>query len=137
MKIAFASDDGLTVNAHFGQSMQFAIYKLTKAGAAELLEIRRIPTDSGQDEHGKIAARIAAVEDCVLVFLMQIGASAAARVTRKKIMPVKVPGGSSIEGQLKRLQEMLRGNPPLWLAKILNEEEVLEKGEKQNGGAGC
>ncbi|MMZ68126.1 hypothetical protein D1872_307760 [compost metagenome] len=76
------------------------------------------------------------MEDCALVFLMQIGASAAARVTRKKIMPVKVPGGSSIEGQLRRLQEMLRGTPPLWLAKIFNEEEALEEGEKQNGRAG-
>ncbi|MGV2794656.1 nitrogen fixation protein NifX [Clostridium perfringens] len=126
----------MPVNAHFGQSLQFAIYKMPRSGAVELLEIRRIPTDSGQDEHGKIAARIAAGEDCALVFLRQIGASAAARVTRKKIMPVKVPGGSSIEGQRRRLQEMLRGTPPLWLAKIFNEEEALEEGEKQNGRAG-
>ncbi|WP_410769540.1 nitrogen fixation protein NifX [Fontibacillus sp. BL9] len=134
MKIAFASDDGLTVNAHFGQSLQFAIYKISKEGGTELLEIRRVSGDRGEDEHGRIEARIAAVEDCALVFLMQIGASAAARITRRKIMPVKVPMGSSIEGQLKRLQEMLRGKPPLWLAKILSEEEIGDQGGEHDGG---
>ncbi|MEF2965423.1 nitrogen fixation protein NifX [Paenibacillus sp. M1] len=125
MKVAFASDDGLTVNAHFGQSTQFVIYNVTKDGVAEFLEIRYIAPDrGGGDEHGKIEARIAAIEDCSLVFLMQIGASAAARVTRKKLMPVKVTMGSSIQGQLERLQEILRGKPPMWLAKILSEETI-------------
>lgn len=135
MRVAFASEDGLTVNAHFGQSMQFAIFNVSKDGGAEFQEIRRVSADiQSGDEHGKIEARLSAIGDCSLVFLMQIGASAAARVTRKKIMPVKVPMGSSIEGQLKRLQEMLRGKPPLWMAKILKEEGGPE-GEDSDDGA--
>lgn len=45
-------------------------------------------------------------------------------------MPVKVPPGSPIEEQLKRLVEMLQGKPPMWLAKVLRAEEA----EKNEGG---
>ncbi|MFD2880392.1 hypothetical protein ACFTAO_37780 [Paenibacillus rhizoplanae] len=77
-------------------------------------------------KQAKIESRLDSVGDCTLIFIMQIGASAAARVTRRKIMPVKVPLGSPIEGQLKRLVEMLQGKPPMWLAKVLRAEEAEE-----------
>lgn len=125
MKVAFATDDGIRVNAHFGQSPLFAIYNVTKRGG-ELVELRKLPEIQYQDESGKIDSRLEAVDDCTLIFIMQIGASAAAKVTRRKIMPVKVPLGSSIEEQVKRLVEMLQGKPPMWLAKILRAEEEEE-----------
>lgn len=125
MKVAFATDDGIRVNAHFGQSPMFAIYNVTKKGG-ELVELRKLPEIQYQDESGKIDSRLEAVDDCTLIFIMQIGASAAAKVTRRKIMPVKVPLGSSIEEQVKRLVEMLQGKPPMWLAKILRAEEEEE-----------
>ncbi|WP_025690370.1 NifB/NifX family molybdenum-iron cluster-binding protein, partial [Paenibacillus zanthoxyli] len=81
MKVAFATDDGVRVNAHFGQCSMFAIYNITK-GKSELLELRRIPDIAAQDELGKIDGRIETIGDCTLIFLMQIGASAAAKVTR-------------------------------------------------------
>lgn len=129
MKVAFATDDGSRVNAHFGQSPMFAVYEVTKSGAS-LVELRRLTAVPDQDEAGKIGSRLEAVGDCTLIFIMQIGASAAARVTRRKIMPVKVPFGSPIEEQLKRLAEMLQGKPPLWLAKVLRAEEA----EADEGG---
>lgn len=128
MKVAFASEDGTTVNAHFGHSMIFAVYDVSREGY-ELVEIRRVTDKFSGDEHGRIENRIAAIEDCALVFMMQIGASAAARVTRKKIMPVKVAMGSPIEVQLKRLQELIKEKPPLWLSKIIHEEE--ERGSER------
>ncbi|ULO08590.1 nitrogen fixation protein NifX [Paenibacillus sp. 19GGS1-52] len=125
MKVAFATDDGIRVNAHFGQSPMFAVYNVSKRGG-ELVELRKLPEIQYQDESGKIDSRLEAVADCTLIFIMQIGASAAAKVTRRKIMPVKVPLGSSIEEQVKRLVEMLQGKPPMWLAKILRAEEEEE-----------
>lgn len=133
MKVAFATDDGKRVNAHFGQSPMFAVYNVTKAGTA-LVELRKLPAVLNQDEAGKIDSRLEAVSDCTLIFMMQIGASAAARVTRRKIMPVKVASGSPIEEQLKRLVEMLQGKPPMWLAKVLRAEEE-EEGEGKGGEA--
>ncbi|MEC0172020.1 nitrogen fixation protein NifX [Paenibacillus graminis] len=136
MKVAFATDDGSRVNAHFGQSPMFAVYNVTKNGG-ELLELRKLPVLLNQDEAGKIDSRLEAVEDCTLIFIMQIGASAAARVTRRKIMPVKVPFGSPIDEQVKRLVDMLQGKPPMWLAKVLrSEEEGTGEGEEANGIVG-
>ncbi len=132
MKVAFATDDGIRVNAHFGQSPMFAIYNVTKSGV-ELVGLRKIPVILNQDEAGKIDSRLEAVSDCTLIFIMQIGASAAARVTRRKIMPVKVAMGSPIDEQVKRLVEMLQGKPPMWLAKVLRAEE---EGEVQDGTHG-
>lgn len=136
MKVAFATDDGSRVNAHFGQSPMFAVYNVTRTGG-ELLELRRLPVLLNQDEAGRIESRLEAVSDCTLIFIMQIGASAAARVTRRKIMPVKVPSGSPIDEQVKRLTEMLQGKPPMWLAKVLRAEEEsgIEK-EDANGTHG-
>ncbi|NQX45805.1 nitrogen fixation protein NifX [Paenibacillus tritici] len=122
MKVAFATDDGSRVNTHFGQSPMFAVYDVTKSGAS-LVELRKLPAVLNQDEAGRIDSRLDSITDCTLIFIMQIGASAAARVTRRKIMPVKVPLGSPIEEQLKRLVEMLQGKPPIWLAKVLRAEE--------------
>lgn len=127
MKVAFATDDASRVNAHFGQSPMFAVYNVTRSGG-ELLELRKLPEMLNQDEAGKIECRLEAISDCTLIFIMQIGASAAARVTRRKIMPVKVPFGSPIEGQVKRLVEMLQGKPPMWLAKVLRAEEEGREG---------
>jgi len=132
VKVAFATDDGLRVNAHFGQSPMFAVYNITKSGA-ELVELRKLPDAFNMDEAGKIDSRLEAVSDCTLIFLMQIGASAAARVTRRKIMPVKVPFGSPVEEQVKRLLEMLQGKPPLWLAKVLHAEEGGGEGDGTHG----
>jgi nitrogen fixation protein NifX len=114
----------------------FAVYNVTKSGG-ELVELRRLPVVLNQDEAGKIESRLEAISDCTLIFIMQIGASAAARVTRRKIMPVKVPFGSPIDEQVKRLVEMLQGKPPMWLAKVLRaEEEGTAEGEESNGTHG-
>ncbi|MEK8215945.1 nitrogen fixation protein NifX [Paenibacillus sp. FSL L8-0463] len=134
MKVAFATDDGNRVNAHFGQSPMFAVYNVTKNGG-ELLELRKLPALLNEDEAGRIDSRLEAIGDCTLIFIMQIGASAAARVTRRKIMPVKVPFGSPIDEQVKRLVEMLQGKPPMWLAKVLRAEEEGE-GEGADGTHG-
>ncbi|KAI7257187.1 hypothetical protein KC345_g10847 [Hortaea werneckii] len=129
-------NDGIRVNAHFGQSPMFAVYNVTKAGG-ELVELRKLPVLLNQDEAGKIDSRLESIGDCTLIFIMQIGASAAARVTRRKIMPVKVPVGSPIDEQVKRLVEMLQGKPPMWLAKVLRaEEEGISEGGEADGTHG-
>ncbi|MNP56028.1 Dinitrogenase iron-molybdenum cofactor [compost metagenome] len=106
----------------------FTVYDV-RPGEACFVENRAVPLQIVQDEGSRIEMRISLIEDCTLVFLMQIGASAAARVTSRKMMPVKVPAGSSIEDQISRLLEMLRGKPPMWLSKVLKAEEVGEQME--------
>ncbi|MGZ7445345.1 NifB/NifX family molybdenum-iron cluster-binding protein [Paenibacillus sp. TH7-28] len=132
MRVAFATDDGVHVNAHFGHSPMFAVYEV-RPGDASFIENRVVPTQISPDETGKIDVRISLIGDCTLVFLMQIGASAAARVTRRKMMPVKVPPGVPIKEQIGRLLEMLRGKPPMWLSKVLLAEEEAASEQEEEG----
>ncbi|MDU4698154.1 MAG: NifB/NifX family molybdenum-iron cluster-binding protein [Paenibacillus sp.] len=135
MRVAFATDDGQHVNAHFGHAPMFTVYEI-RQGSAVSSEKRCVPAHIAGDELGKIDLRITLIEDCTLVFLTQIGASAAAKVTRRKMMPVKVQSGVRIEDQVGKLLELLRGNPPMWLSKVLRAEEdaVQENGSPQEEG---
>ncbi|CCQ92507.1 Protein NifX [[Clostridium] ultunense Esp] len=129
MKVAFATEDGSLVNSHFGQCNTFIIYEVTLDGY-RLDGVREImgKKEEEGDEYGRLDRRIDAIEDCTLLFITQIGPSAAARVTRKKIMPIKVEEGTPILQQLDRLLVMLHTKPPLWLAKALKHQ----KGEEES-----
>lgn len=121
IKVAFASTDGQTVNAHFGHCDYFVVYELDANGYEELPQrsVKPAVGFGSASESGKIELRVSAIRDCTLVYINQIGATAAARVTRNRIMPVKVDEGVSIREQLDKLTEVLRGKPPLWLVKAM------------------
>jgi len=118
MKVAFASDDGLTVNTHFGYAASFEVYEITTE-KYEKLPKREVKLEEEESENSKIENRLHAVLDCTLLFINQIGPAAAARVTRNQIMPIKVDVNTSIQEQLERLLQMLQNKPPMWLAKAM------------------
>lgn len=123
MKVAFATEDGKHVNAHFGRCGCFSVFELDAEGY-RWLTARGIAEDrAGQAESDKIEKRVDAVKDCTLLFLNQIGPTAAAKVTRAGVMPLKVEEGTEIIGQLERLKDMLKNKPPLWLAKAMRKPE--------------
>ncbi|MDF2926224.1 MAG: nitrogen fixation protein NifX [Paenibacillaceae bacterium] len=122
MKIAFATEDGKRVDSHFGRCSCFSIFDIN-AEDYRWLEAREIAEVSSGVESEKIDKRVDAVKDCVLLFLCQIGPTAAAKVTRAGVMPLKVEEGADIVGQLERLQNMLKTKPPLWLVKAMRKTE--------------
>ncbi|PKG22339.1 nitrogen fixation protein NifX [Niallia nealsonii] len=129
MKVAFSTADGESINTHFGYSAAFDIYEITK-GRYEKLATRVIINEENNNESDRIEERLNLIIDCTLLFITQIGPTAAARVTRNKIMPVKVKEDTLIKEQLDKLLKMLQTNPPLWLVKAMNdrtkEEEHLQ-----------
>ncbi|MCZ0703738.1 nitrogen fixation protein NifX [Natronobacillus azotifigens] len=125
MKVGFSSSDGITVNSHFGYAEIFSIYNIDHS-QYEPYTTRVIEEVNEEDEIDKIETRLNAVKDCTILFITQIGPAAAARVTREKIMPVKVQEGTLIKEQLDRLLIMLQNKPPLWLQKLLNEQTANE-----------
>ncbi|WP_438446516.1 nitrogen fixation protein NifX [Gorillibacterium sp. sgz5001074] len=127
MKVAFATEDGKHVDAHFGRCGCFSVFELDAEGY-RWLTARSIADKADQIESDKIEKRVEAVKDCTLVFLCQIGPTAAAKVTRAGVMPLKVEEGTEILGQLARLQEMLKHKPPLWLAKAMRKPEEADAG---------
>ncbi len=121
MKIAFCTQDMVRVDAHFGWAKNIAIYEIDTAGY-RLLEAVQFNGQMFEDgNEDKLVPKIAAIEDCAIVYLAAIGASAAARIVAKKIHPVKVEQPEVITDVLDKLVVLLNGSPPPWLRKALNK----------------
>lgn len=119
LKVAFATQDGVHINQHFGWCRRFDIYEISPEGF-RLVESRRLEP-AGEDEEDKIRSRLDAVRDCAMVYVASIGGTAAARVVNARIHPVKVRETEEVAGLLERLKEVLAGTPPPWLRKLLRQ----------------
>lgn len=121
MKVAFASTDGVYIDEHFGRAERFLIWDVGPDTAAfsGIAEV----TSEGGDEEDRIEARTSVLADCVLVYVLQIGGPAAARLVAKKIHPVKSKEQQTITAVIAQLQDVLRNNPPPWLRKALLQVE--------------
>jgi nitrogen fixation protein NifX len=119
MKVAFATQDQLRVDAHFGWAKQLAVYDVTPEGH-RFVEAFEFGSDLAEDgNEDKLAPKLAAIGDCALLYVAAIGGSAAARVVALKIHPVKVAGPEPIAEILDKLQVLLQGTPPPWMRKAL------------------
>lgn len=121
LKIAFATSDGTAVDQHFGWCRRFDIYEVGPEGH-RLLESRLLDAAS-DDEESKIETRLGAVTDCVILNISDIGGTAAARVVKARIHPVKVAKGTSVQDLLARYVATLAGTPPPWLRKVLRARD--------------
>jgi nitrogen fixation protein NifX len=122
MKIAFTTSTGEMIDQHFGQCQSFHIWEVGPDEAAFLTTISAITT--AEDEEDRIMARASAIADCAIVYTMQIGGPAAAKLVAQKIHPMKTGAEVSLKETVERLQEVLRGNPPPWLRKAMNKEQA-------------
>jgi len=121
MKIAFATEDGQHVNAHFGWAKSIAVYDVTPDEIQYVTTFEfagNLQEDGNED---KLGPKLEAIEDCAILYVAAIGGSGAARVVAKNIHPVKVAETQTIDDILLRLREVLRGTPPPWLRKALNK----------------
>lgn len=123
MKVAFATKDLVSVDEHFGWAKQFAVYDITKEGFT-LSEVVK-SEESPENEDDKINSKIDAVRGCAIVYCQAIGPTAAARVVKAQIHPIKVEKVIPIEEALNSLVAMLNGNPPPWIKRIVAREEGL------------
>ncbi len=121
MKVAFATKDLVSIDEHFGWAKQFAVYEVNKDGST-LVEV--VKTQEGIDhEDEKINSKIDAIKECSIVYCQAIGPTAAAKVIKNHIHPIKVDNVMAIEEALASLQKMLSGNPPPWIKRIIMREE--------------
>jgi nitrogen fixation protein NifX len=120
MKVAFTSSTGEMIDQHFGMSDSFCVWDIgpEEARFVETVQVGK----SGDDEEDRIASRVAVLTDCAIVYTMQIGGPAAAKVVANKIHPMKTGKETSISEIVEKLQEVLRGNPPPWLRKAMNKD---------------
>ncbi|MBI4825233.1 MAG: nitrogen fixation protein NifX [Nitrospirae bacterium] len=129
MKVAFATTDEINVDEHFGRAGMFVIYELMKDGY-KFLETRRFAEGRdaeiegtkglGQIHDDRVQAKVDKLADCKIIYLTEIGGPSAARLVKKGIMPIKIKEAASIEESMNRLFETVKGSPPPWLRKAMN-----------------
>lgn len=125
MLIAFASSDGVHVNEHFGWSKSFELYRVTDH-SAEYLKTLDSSQDAIEDEHEKLNYKIGTVKEADIMFCSQIGPTASKMVLAAKIYPMRSAENESIDEAIKKLQELLMGNPPPWLLRIVHTTKDKE-----------
>lgn len=134
MKIAFATSDMVHINAHFGWAKKMAVYDVSPEGYdfVETIEFDgNLQADGNED---KLVPKIEALSDCTIVYVAAIGGSAAARLIRKRVTPVKSRNEEEEIGEvLDKLVQTLKGSPPPWLRKALQQkqENSLESFEEE------
>lgn len=123
MKIAFATDDMVHINAHFGWAKQMAVYEVNTEGYqfVNKLEFEGDLKEDGNED--KLVPKLEALSDCTIVYVSAIGGSAAARLIHRQVTPIKSKTEEdSIEEVLIKLVQTLKGNPPPWLRKALQQQ---------------
>jgi nitrogen fixation protein NifX len=142
MRVAFTSSDGRTIDQHFGMTRDFSVWEIGPDEAAFVEKVTALATsDAPQgapskergfaagtdlDEEDRIAARASAIAGCAIVYTMQIGGPAAAKLVARKIHPMKTATEVPIADVVAKLQEVLKGNPPPWLRKAMNGGAAIE-----------
>lgn len=121
MKVAFATQDLKRVDAHFGWAKNIAIYEVGPEGHhfVEAIEFDGDLKEDGNED--KLAPKIDAIKDCAILYVAAIGGSGAARVVANNIHPMKVSQPEEITDLIGKLEEVLQGNPPPWLRKVMSK----------------
>ncbi len=120
MKIAFTTSDNIHINAHFGSATKIDVYEVdqTKYEFIQTLKFDGNLSEDGNED--KLLPKIEALHDCTIVYVSTIGGSAAARLIKQKITPIKAQSEEQeITEILTKLVQTLNGNPPPWLRKAL------------------
>lgn len=121
MRVAFATTDLLTVDAHFGTAPRFLLCEVGSGGAGPLTEIRLAEADEDGD-HGKLGPRLWALEGCTLLFAAAVGPSAVAQLAARGVRAAPARPGERIDDLLPRLVRLLAGSPPPWLRRALGQD---------------
>lgn len=115
MRVAFASSTGARIDEHFGSAEHFHIWEV---GPDEAQPISKVSfCTPGEEVEDKIVGRATALDGCALVYSVQIGGPAAAKLVRRHIQPLKAREGTPVAEIVGKLQEVLRGAPPPWLRR--------------------
>lgn len=122
MNIAFASSNGEVIDQHFGWSKQFYLYEVGKE-ESKLLSI----IDSSEEPEGekeKLNYKIGTIDEADIMYCTQIGPTASKMIQAAGVHPVRVAENETIDGAIKKLQEMLEDAPAPWLLRIYHKAEA-------------
>jgi nitrogen fixation protein NifX len=113
IKVAFATNDNENIDAHFGSAQQFNVYDISKEGFA----ISKIVKIESKD----MDKTIKLLEGVDIVYFVNIGPTAAAKVINSGIFTIKYKEVVPIDEELDKLVAMLNTNPPPFIKKIIEK----------------
>jgi len=122
LKVAFATDDRVLVNQHFGASLGFAIYALD-GERSRLLELAEFCEESMDGNEGKLPAKIESLSGCAAVYCLAVGGSAVRQLLARGVQPIRLEEETSIERLLTDLQRAVREGGVAWVDKALNRDK--------------
>ena len=125
MKVAFTSSDGRIVDQHFGMTRDFFVWEVGPDEAAFVSKETALAT--AEDEEDRIAARAGAIAGCAIVYTVQIGGPAAAKLVARRVHPMKTGTEVPIAELVAKLQQVLRGTPPPWLRKAMGGAPKVDR----------
>lgn len=119
IRVAIASNSDEMLDGHFGSCARFLVYQVSTE-EARLIDLRSAGGHGAEDD--KNAFRAGRIADCQVLYVNSVGGPAAAKVVKKGIYPIKQPAAGPAREAIARLQEVLAGDPPPWLAKIMGAD---------------
>jgi nitrogen fixation protein NifX len=120
LRVAFATDDRITVNQHFGAAVGFAIYALD-GERWQLVELAEFPPQSMDGNETKLPAKIAALAGCAAVYCLAAGGSAVKQLLASGIQPMRLDDGVRIESLLKQISAAVKEGGIPWVHKALRK----------------
>lgn len=131
IKAAFASSDRHKVDQHFGTATAILIYSVT-AEQATVVEFAQFG-DLEQDGHeDKLAAKLALLQGCAVVYCQAVGGSAIQQLLAAGIQPMRVEAGTAIAPLLAELQSGLAGGQaPVWLSRAITRQRQAESADER------
>lgn len=121
LKVAFATDDRVSVNQHFGAAAGFAIYALD-GEHARLVEVAEFPPEAMDGNENKLAEKIGGLAGCAAVYCLAVGGSAVRQLLASGVQPVRIDGEMPIESLLGQLTTALREGGIAWLDKFVKRD---------------
>ena len=121
LRVAFATDDRVAVNQHFGAAVGFAIYALD-AERAKLVQVAEFAAESMDGNEDKLAAKIDALAGCAAVYCLAVGGSAVRQLLAGGIQPVRLDEPTAIETLLTRLRAAIRVGGIAWIDRVVRRD---------------
>ncbi|MGD8592223.1 MAG: dinitrogenase iron-molybdenum cofactor biosynthesis protein [Gammaproteobacteria bacterium] len=116
IRVAVGSNGADEIDGHYGSCPRFLVYQVSPE-EVRLVDIRSTAGADQADDKNAFRAEI--IADCHVMYVQSIGGPAAAKVVRAGIYPMKMAEGGKAPEVLAKLQSVMGGTPPPWLAKII------------------
>ena len=129
LKIAFATDDRVRVNQHFGAAAGFVVYGIDGDGA-RLVEAMEYPRESMDGNEDKLASRIAALAGCSAVYCLAAGGSAVRQLLASGVQPLRLEEEATIEALLEALRLAIRDGGVPWIDRWRRHSDDQDRFER-------